>query len=167
MPPSTSTPAPCSARGQRSAARSPCIQSRASHRTWRTCPPDATSSHAVPRPCPAARPRSQGTFTCMTGAWRDAGSWKARKKQNRIVAEPVLEVRGLKKHFPARHGLLGRGGTWVKAVDGVDFVIHAGETLGLIGESGCGKLPTSKPILLQEWPTAGAITFEARDTAGT
>src|SRR6266852_240259 len=82
------------------------------------------------------------------------------------MSSPVLEVRGLKKHFPARHGLLGRGGRWVKAVDGVDFAIHPGETLGLIGESGCGKTTTSKLILLQETPTAGSIAFEGRDIAG-
>jgi oligopeptide/dipeptide ABC transporter ATP-binding protein len=81
------------------------------------------------------------------------------------VAEPVLEVRGLTKHFPVRHGLLGRARTWVKAVDGVDFAIYPGETLGLIGESGCGKTTTSKLILLQETPTAGTIAFEGRDIA--
>jgi oligopeptide transport system ATP-binding protein len=82
------------------------------------------------------------------------------------VAGPILEVRGLKKYFPARSGLLGRTVAWVKAVDGVDFAIHAGETLGLIGESGCGKTTTSKLILLQEAPTAGTIAFEGRDIAG-
>jgi len=81
------------------------------------------------------------------------------------MASPVLEVRGLKKHFPVRQRLLGRGATWVKAVDGVDFAIHDGETLGLIGESGCGKTTTSKLILLQEVPTAGSIAFEGRDIA--
>ena len=81
------------------------------------------------------------------------------------MADRVLEVRGLKKHFPVRHGLFGRTKTWVKAVDGVDFVVHAGETLGLIGESGCGKTTTSKLILLQETPTAGSIAFESRDIA--
>jgi oligopeptide transport system ATP-binding protein len=79
---------------------------------------------------------------------------------------PVLEVRGLKKHFPVRAGLLRRGDVVVKAVDGVDFTIGAGETLGLIGESGCGKTTTSRLILLQERPTEGAIAFEGRDVAG-
>src|SRR6059036_3430802 len=82
------------------------------------------------------------------------------------MASPVLEVRGLTKYFPVRRGLFGRGPALVKAVDGVDFVIHSGETLGLIGESGCGKTTTSKLILLQETPTAGTIAFEGRDIAG-
>jgi len=82
------------------------------------------------------------------------------------MAPPVLEVRGLKKHFAVRRGLFGREGASVKAVDGVDFAIQPGETLGLIGESGCGKTTTSKLILLQEAPTAGSILFEGRDIAG-
>jgi oligopeptide/dipeptide ABC transporter ATP-binding protein len=78
------------------------------------------------------------------------------------MASPVLEARGLKKHFPVRSGVLG-GVRAVKAVDGVDFVIHQGETLGLIGESGCGKTTTSKLVLLQEPPTDGTIAFDGRD----
>jgi oligopeptide/dipeptide ABC transporter ATP-binding protein len=81
------------------------------------------------------------------------------------MASPVLEVRGLTKHFPVRSRLLGVGATAVKAVDGVDFTIHQGETLGLIGESGCGKTTTSKLILLQETPTSGSIAFDGRDIA--
>ena len=81
------------------------------------------------------------------------------------MSSPVLEVRALKKYFPARRRLFGGAATWVKAVDGVDITVHAGETLGLIGESGCGKTTTSKLILRQETPTSGTIRFEGRDIA--
>src|SRR6266403_1695841 len=80
---------------------------------------------------------------------------------------PLLELENLQKYFPVSTGtLLRRKLGWVKAVDGMDFVVHEGETLGLIGESGCGKTTTSKLILLQETPTAGTILFEGRDIAG-
>src|SRR5499426_2939456 len=156
--PGTRTREPCSARCRSSAARSRSTRSRASRPIWPTCPPDAPSIPAVPRPWRVARPKNHGISTPARAASPGAGSW--------MMSSPILEVRGLKKHFPARHGLLGRGGAWVKAVDGVDFAIDAGETLGLIGESGCGKTTTSKLILLQETPTAGAIAFAGRDIAG-
>ena len=81
------------------------------------------------------------------------------------MASPILEVHGLTKHFPVGSRLLGGRSAVVKAVDGVDFAIQQGETLGLIGESGCGKTTTSKLILLQETPTAGTIAFDGRDIA--
>src|SRR4029450_8659181 len=166
MPPSIRTRGPCSARCRSSAARSPCIRFRASHPTWLPCPRDAPSTRAAPRQFPAARRRSRGTSTSVTAASPGAGSWNATRKRKGTVTEPVLEVRGLTKHFPARQGLLGRKRTWVRAVDGVDFAIHPAETLGLIGESGCGKNTPSNLILLQETPTAGTIAFEGRDIAG-
>jgi oligopeptide/dipeptide ABC transporter ATP-binding protein len=79
---------------------------------------------------------------------------------------PLLELQNLEKYFPVSTGaLLRRKIGWVKAVDGVDFAIYPGETLGLIGESGCGKTTTSKLILLQEKPTAGTIRFDGEDIA--
>jgi oligopeptide/dipeptide ABC transporter ATP-binding protein len=82
------------------------------------------------------------------------------------VGEPLLEVQGLKKHFPVGRFLFGKVRGWVKAVDGIDFAIHAGKTLGVVGESGCGKTTTSKLILAAEEVTAGSIVFEGRDIIG-
>jgi oligopeptide transport system ATP-binding protein len=80
------------------------------------------------------------------------------------MSAPLLELENLQKYFPVSTGmLLRRKIGWVKAVDGVDIAIYPGETLGLIGESGCGKTTTSKLILLQETPTAGAIRFDGED----
>ena len=76
----------------------------------------------------------------------------------------MLEVRGLVKHFPAGGTFLGmRPKGWVKAVDGIDFSIGSGETLGLVGESGCGKTTTTKLLLLLERPTGGQILFDGQD----
>jgi len=78
----------------------------------------------------------------------------------------MLEVRGLVKHFPAGGTFLGmRPKGWVKAVDGIDFTIGEGETLGLVGESGCGKTTTTKLLLLLEQPTAGQILFDGKDVS--
>jgi oligopeptide/dipeptide ABC transporter ATP-binding protein len=82
------------------------------------------------------------------------------------MSAPLLELQNLQKYFPVSTGvLLRRKIGWVKAVDGVDITIDPGETLGLIGESGCGKTTTSKLILLQETPTAGTIRFDGEDVS--
>ena len=80
-------------------------------------------------------------------------------------AVPLLEASGLVKHFPVRRGLMGWSTAVVRAVDSVSFTIPAGTTLGLVGESGCGKTTTSKMVLGLERPTAGAIRFEGADVA--
>jgi oligopeptide/dipeptide ABC transporter ATP-binding protein len=77
--------------------------------------------------------------------------------------EPILQVRNLVKHFQVGGGLFGGGAGIVKAVDGVSFEIHRGETLGLVGESGCGKTTTGRCILRLEPPTSGEVVFEGRD----
>ncbi len=81
------------------------------------------------------------------------------------MGEPLLEVRDLKKYFPVGGGLFGKAQGYVKAVDGISFTINKSETLGLVGESGCGKTTTSKLILAAEEPTGGAIEFEGRSLA--
>ncbi len=74
-------------------------------------------------------------------------------------APKLLEVRGLKKHFPIHGGLLGRIRGYVRAVDGIDLFIREGETLGLVGESGCGKSTAGRTIIRLYEPTAGEIIF--------
>ncbi len=78
-------------------------------------------------------------------------------------ASPLLQVRGLTKHFPVRSGLLQRMTGAVKAVDGVSFDIAPGETLALVGESGCGKTTTGRAVLRLVEPTAGDIIFDGTD----
>ena len=75
----------------------------------------------------------------------------------------ILKVEDLRKHFPVSSGLLSFGRSVVKAVDGVSFHIHEGETLGLVGESGCGKSTTGRIILRLHEPTSGRIWFEDAD----
>ncbi len=73
--------------------------------------------------------------------------------------ELLLEVKGLKKHFPVQTGMLRRVTGTVRAVDGIDFFVRKGETLGLVGESGCGKTTAGRTVLRLMVPTAGEIRF--------
>jgi oligopeptide transport system ATP-binding protein len=83
---------------------------------------------------------------------------------NKVNGSVLLEAQNLKKHFPVTKGLLlSRVTGWIKAVDGVSFQIRPGETLGLVGESGCGKSTTAKMLLMLEQPTEGSIFFQGED----
>ncbi|BAC70856.1 peptide ABC transporter ATP-binding protein [Streptomyces avermitilis] len=80
------------------------------------------------------------------------------------MAEPILEVSGLVKHYPLTRGILFRKQVGaVKAVDGVDFALGHGETLGIVGESGCGKSTVAKMLVSLEKPTEGSIKYKGED----
>ena len=82
------------------------------------------------------------------------------------MADALLEAKDLRKYFPVTSGgMFSRVKGYVKAVDGVSFSVYSGETLGVVGESGCGKTTTSKLVLTQEAPTSGSLIFKGKDVA--
>jgi len=81
------------------------------------------------------------------------------------IAVSLLEVEELKVHFPVKQGVFSRVDKWVKAVDGVSLTVEAGQTVGLVGESGCGKTTLGRAILRLLEPTAGKVSFDGADIA--
>jgi oligopeptide transport system ATP-binding protein len=85
------------------------------------------------------------------------------KQRREFMTEQLLKVENLKKHFPITGGILGRPVSSVKAVDGVSFTVNKGETLGIVGESGCGKSTTGRMLMRLIDPSEGKVTFEDRE----
>jgi peptide/nickel transport system ATP-binding protein len=83
-----------------------------------------------------------------------------------VSGAPLLEVRGLRKHFPLRGGVLQRTRAWVRAVDDVSFDVYPAETLGIVGESGCGKSTLARLILKLIEPDTGTVLFAGEDVRG-
>ena len=83
-----------------------------------------------------------------------------------MSAAKLLEVKNLKVHFPVKHGLFSRVRAHVKAVDDISLALAPGETLGLVGESGCGKTTLGRAIIRLIEPTAGQVFFENEEITG-
>src|SRR5262252_9626515 len=115
---------------------------------------------------PMSKAGRSARATTSTKIWQRSGWTSSVMAVAEIDARPLLEVRGLRMHFPVTEGLvLIRKVGDVKAVDGIDFSVRRGETLGLVGESGCGKTTTGRCILRLERPTAGEILYDGVDIA--
>ena len=86
------------------------------------------------------------------------------ERVNRVLSQPpILKVRDVKTHFPIKNSFFGKPREWVKAVDGVSFDVRKGETLGLVGESGCGKTTLGRTLLRLIEPTSGTIEFDGAE----
>jgi len=88
------------------------------------------------------------------------------RDQGEAFLETLLNVEDLKVHFPIKKGIFSRTTGYVYAVDGVSFALSEGETIGLVGESGCGKTTTGLAILRLIEPTAGTVSFKGSDLLG-
>src|SRR5438445_5173460 len=145
--------------------------------TWRRPSARSWSRSAAPSPpcaasrsrAAASRPAARWPSPCTSRTHRRskksgrATRWPASCTRGPPMAEPLLRVKNLKKYFPIRGGLLSREVARVHAVDDVSFDILPGETLGLVGESGCGKSTTGRTILRLIEPTSGEVSFQGKN----
>src|SRR3981081_2892838 len=104
--------------------------------------------------------RATGLTRARTGS---QGCVYPRRRDGCSMSEPLLRIWNLTKVFPLKGGLFGRPAASVHAVDGVDFHIERGETLGLVGESGCGKSTTGRCVRRLTAPSSGEFHFEGRE----
>jgi peptide/nickel transport system ATP-binding protein len=92
-------------------------------------------------------------------------SERENKHKELYSKEPILQIRNLKTYFPIRNGFFGGISEYVRAVDNITFDVYPGETLGLVGESGCGKTTTGRTIIRLEEPTEGVMIYKGKDIA--
>ena len=115
---------------------------------------------------PIVREFLDGTWNCNEQIMNELLiSNEERKQQHEILysQEPILKIQNLKTWYPLRKGVFSRTYDYVKSVDDVSFDVYPGETLGLVGESGCGKTTLGRSILRLVEPTSGKVIFEGRD----
>ena len=92
-------------------------------------------------------------------------SEREKRHKELYAIEPILQIKNLKTHFPIRNGFFGGISDYVRAVDDITFDVYPGETLGLVGESGCGKTTTGRTIIRLEEPTEGEMIYKGKDIA--
>src|SRR5499433_1975364 len=134
-----------------------CRRSPVSCRRCSSSPKAAPSPRAAIAPTTSAAASGRSTRRSAPAIGLPAGTAMPSANQ------PVLAVTDLKKHFPVRKGLLRRTVGHVYAVDGVSFTVGVGETLGLVGESGCGKTTAGRAVLRLIEPTSGSVEIEGTD----